>query len=45
MCGLMGMITADGRGAGRAGAVRASLHCMRHRGPDESGTWHDDDGN
>ena len=39
----MGLITPGGEGAARADAVRASLECMRHRGPDESGVWHDDD--
>jgi asparagine synthase (glutamine-hydrolysing) len=39
----MGLITPGGEGAERADAVRTSLDCMRHRGPDESGTWHDDD--
>ena len=24
-------------------AVAAALHCQRHRGPDESGTWNDED--
>ncbi|GAA4888543.1 asparagine synthase (glutamine-hydrolyzing) [Actinomycetospora straminea] len=43
MCGLMGLITSDGAGAARAGAVQESLTCMRHRGPDESGEWHDED--
>ncbi|MDT7618890.1 MAG: hypothetical protein QOF00_6337, partial [Pseudonocardiales bacterium] len=27
----------------RAGPVGAALRCARHRGPDESGTWHDAD--
>lgn len=39
----MGLITPGGEGAARAEAVRRSLVCMRHRGPDESGEWHDDD--
>jgi asparagine synthase (glutamine-hydrolysing) len=39
----MGLITPGGEAPARAEAVRESLRCMRHRGPDESGTWHDDD--
>lgn len=39
----MGLITPGGEAPARADAVRASLGCMRHRGPDESGVWHDDD--
>lgn len=43
MCGLLALITADGDAARHADAVRGALRCMRHRGPDESGTWHDRD--
>src|ERR1700749_2031796 len=39
----MGWITADGTAARHATDVEAALPCMRHRGPDESGVWHDDD--
>lgn len=39
----MGMITPGGDAPLRAEALRTSLTCMRHRGPDESGVWHDDD--
>jgi asparagine synthase (glutamine-hydrolysing) len=39
----MGWITADGTAARYAADVEAALPCMRHRGPDESGVWHDDD--
>src|ERR1700759_447589 len=39
----MGLITPGAEAPDRAEAVRASLGCMRHRGPDESGVWHDDD--
>ncbi|GAC69509.1 asparagine synthase (glutamine-hydrolyzing) [Gordonia soli] len=43
MCGLLGLLTADGSAAAHADAIAAASHCMRHRGPDEPGTWHDDD--
>ena len=38
----MGWITTDGAGARYAADVEAALPCMRHRGPDEPGIWHDD---
>ncbi|HEU5006981.1 MAG TPA: asparagine synthase (glutamine-hydrolyzing) [Jatrophihabitantaceae bacterium] len=43
MCGLIGFLSADGNAKGVEAAVDASLPDMRHRGPDESGTWSDDD--
>ncbi|MFC4950884.1 asparagine synthase (glutamine-hydrolyzing) [Pseudonocardia sp. GCM10023141] len=43
MCGLLGLLTTEGDAAARAGAIGAAMRCMRHRGPDESGTWNDDD--
>ena len=44
MCGLLGLLTSGARrGHRRVDAVAAALRCARHRGPDESGTWHDDD--
>ena len=39
----MGWITAEGTAARHSTDVEAALPCMRHRGPDESGVWHDDD--
>jgi asparagine synthase (glutamine-hydrolysing) len=43
VCGLIGFLSAD-RGAKIVEAgIDASLADMRHRGPDESGTWSDDD--
>ena len=43
MCGLLGLLTADGDTASKLAPVRDALRCARHRGPDESGVWHDDD--
>ncbi|MEV6773280.1 asparagine synthase (glutamine-hydrolyzing) [Nocardia sp. NPDC051030] len=48
MCGLLGFLTADtatpeGRTVeATAAQVYEALHCQRHRGPDEKGTWNDD---
>ncbi|KAB3520845.1 asparagine synthase (glutamine-hydrolyzing) [Corynebacterium sp. zg254] len=42
MCGLLGFIAADGSADQYVNAVEAALPCMHHRGPDDSGTWHDD---
>src|SRR5579875_2431554 len=41
VCGLIGFLSSDGDAAGVDEAVRASLTSMRHRGPDEGGTWSD----
>ena len=43
MCGLLGMLTANGDAASFVPAITKALPCMHHRGPDEAGTWHDDD--
>ncbi|MGA9871817.1 MAG: asparagine synthase (glutamine-hydrolyzing) [Rhodococcus sp. (in: high G+C Gram-positive bacteria)] len=43
MCGLLGVLTSDGTDAAGVDLVGSAMHCMRHRGPDEPGTWHDDD--
>ncbi len=43
MCGLLGLVTAKGDAVDRVGRVDGALHCQRHRGPDEHGTWHDAD--
>ncbi|MBI9000897.1 asparagine synthase (glutamine-hydrolyzing) [Corynebacterium sp. CCM 9185] len=42
MCGLLGMLTSGGNAESYVTAVERALPCMRHRGPDEDGTWHDD---
>ena len=43
MCGLLGLLTSGVDAERRAGPVGDALRCARHRGPDESGTWHDAD--
>jgi len=43
MCGLLGLLTSSGDAATRADVVGQAMRCARHRGPDESGTWHDSD--
>jgi asparagine synthase (glutamine-hydrolysing) len=43
MCGLLGLLTSSGDAATRADAVGQAMRRARHRGPDESGTWHDSD--
>jgi asparagine synthase (glutamine-hydrolysing) len=43
VCGLIGFLSADGSAPAVAPDIEASLHCMRHRGPDEGGVWHDED--
>ena len=43
MCGLLGLLTADRDAPDRVDAVGAAMTCARHRGPDETGTWHDAD--
>jgi len=42
VCGLLGFLTADAATSEVVDQVYNALHCMRHRGPDERGTWHDD---
>lgn len=37
------MLTSDANAAQFTDAVERALPCMRHRGPDEAGSWHDDD--
>ena len=43
MCGLLGMLAATGNVDRYVDALERSLPCMRHRGPDAAGTWHDGD--
>ncbi|MDT5097132.1 MAG: hypothetical protein QOC76_869, partial [Mycobacterium sp.] len=44
MCGLLALLTDPSAdlSAGLVEAVSGASHLMRHRGPDEPGTWHDD---
>ncbi len=43
MCGLLGYLSSGPATDATVDHVYAALHCMRHRGPDERGTWHDGD--
>ncbi|MGB3696751.1 MAG: asparagine synthase (glutamine-hydrolyzing) [Gordonia sp. (in: high G+C Gram-positive bacteria)] len=43
MCGLLGMLTSDGSASSSTDLVATAARCMRHRGPDDLGTWNDDD--
>ncbi len=43
VCGLIGFLSAQGAASTVKDGVEASLHEMRHRGPDEGGVWSDDD--
>jgi asparagine synthase (glutamine-hydrolysing) len=43
VCGLLGLLTTGGDAAARTDPIADALRCARHRGPDESGTWHDAD--
>ncbi|MDQ6851992.1 MAG: asparagine synthase (glutamine-hydrolyzing) [Actinomycetota bacterium] len=43
MCGILGFLAAESGARALEGDVRRALTDMRHRGPDEGGTWVDDD--
>jgi asparagine synthase (glutamine-hydrolysing) len=43
VCGLLGLLTAGADAADHAEAVTDAMRCARHRGPDETGAWHDGD--
>ena len=43
MCGLCTLLSAHRNAAEHLEALEQSLQCMRHRGPDAAGTWHDED--
>ncbi|MEV0948326.1 asparagine synthase (glutamine-hydrolyzing) [Rhodococcus sp. NPDC049939] len=42
MCGLLGLLTSGEISDDAVSQVDQAMHCLRHRGPDEHGTWHDD---
>ncbi len=39
----MGFVSDSGQASARVEAIAAGMRCARHRGPDDAGTWHDDD--
>ncbi len=43
VCGLLGFLSHTGFAVVCKDDIAGSLDLMRHRGPDESGTWNDDD--
>jgi asparagine synthase (glutamine-hydrolysing) len=43
VCGLLGLLTSSGTTEDAVSRVDSAMHCLRHRGPDEHGTWNDDD--
>ncbi|WP_028932812.1 asparagine synthase (glutamine-hydrolyzing) [Pseudonocardia spinosispora] len=43
MCGLLGLLTARADAPDRAGSLTDALRCSRHRGPDETDVWHNQD--
>ena len=43
MCGLLGLLTPDGSARSHRTRVLSAMACQRHRGPDEVGTWVDDE--
>ncbi len=40
MCGFVGVLCADGATADQFSAVQAMSERLRHRGPDDDGSWH-----
>ena len=43
MCGLIGLLSHNGEASHHDAAVLKAMECMHHRGPDEVGTWGDED--
>jgi len=43
MCGFIGFVASGANAPEFVDAVTRSLPCMRHRGPDDFGTWNDED--
>ncbi|CAN5865059.1 asparagine synthase (glutamine-hydrolyzing) [soil metagenome] len=43
MCGLLGLVSGGGQAKSRVDAIADAMHLLRHRGPDETEIWADDD--
>jgi asparagine synthase (glutamine-hydrolysing) len=43
MCGLLGFVSKDRQAKARADDITEAMHLLRHRGPDETTSWVDDD--
>ena len=43
VCGLLGFLSSNGTAKAQRDDIDSALWLMRHRGPDEGGTWSDDD--
>ncbi|MGI8694188.1 MAG: asparagine synthase (glutamine-hydrolyzing) [Geodermatophilaceae bacterium] len=43
MCGLLGFVSKDGQAKARVDDITEAMHLLRHRGPDETTSWSDDD--
>ena len=43
VCGLLGLLTARADAPDRVTDVTAATRCARHRGPDETDVWHNQD--
>jgi asparagine synthase (glutamine-hydrolysing) len=43
VCGLLGFLSTSANAVAYKDDIAGALEQMRHRGPDESGTWNDDD--
>ncbi len=39
----MGFVSGTGQAGAAVDSIAAGMRCARHRGPDDAGTWHDDD--
>ncbi len=43
MCGLLGFLSGDGQAKARVDQISEAMQLVRHRGPDETTVWSDDD--
>ncbi|CCI82987.1 asparagine synthase (glutamine-hydrolyzing) [Corynebacterium otitidis] len=43
MCGLLGFLSAEKKADAYVDSLSGALTCMRHRGPDATEVWHDED--